>query len=381
MLQEYLQCCGDRRGKDSLLVSNMLSSDADEEAPPPPPKPLKADPDGEVRIFKVTPVTKYSSLLKLLSTPVDAAVVVPIQFFRASNELIVLALIICWTITMTWTPDLAISHPARNYVGHFNPCFGWDFPPASYVAVFMSAIDVHLGLQYANTEAMRTRLLDTDGVTEWHEHFAILTAYLHAASSVLWLLLWSVGPPDGRWDIHLGIFSLCVSFRYLCALGNYLESKHCRDPHQRSLVELKHTVFVIVYGIVTALLPTLYFYDVLVYEAEERTGLDPPLPEWVLQSVDIAWMVCLAGSTRLAVPERNIFVTRRVLPFDKEFSTAAGGGNLQNLSGVQMKPPLTSEQRQQMASIKAEARAFMRAGQKGHALLKLKEYKALEREL
>ena len=83
----------------------------------------------------------------------------------------------------------------------------------------------------------------------------------------------------------------------------------------------------------------------------------------------------------MAVPERNIFVTRRVLPFDKEFSTAAGGGNLQNLSGVQMKPPLTSEQRQQMASIKAEARAFMRAGQKGHALLKLKEYKALEREL
>lgn len=41
----------------------------------------------------------------------------------------------------------------------------------------------------------------------------------------------------------------------------------------------------------TTLLPTLYFYDVIVYRLEGREGIDPPLPWWVLQTTDVLWMV------------------------------------------------------------------------------------------
>ncbi|CAK0845546.1 unnamed protein product [Prorocentrum cordatum] len=161
-------------------------------------------------------------------------------------------------------------------VGHYNPCFGWDFPPASYIAV------------YAGLESMRTRLLDMDGHTSWAEHFAIVTTWLHGAASVLWLLLWSVGPHDGRWEEHLVIFTVCVLCRYLCTLGNYVESAF-GTPLQRARVKRKHTAHGVVYGLVTATLPMLYFTDVVVYKSEARTGFDPFLPWQVLQVMDAAW--------------------------------------------------------------------------------------------
>jgi hypothetical protein len=54
----------------------------------------------------------------------------------------------------------------------------------------------------------------------------VYTAYLHAIASMLWMVLWLVGPPDGYWLTHLGIFSTAVFFRYLCSLGNYVEGDH-----------------------------------------------------------------------------------------------------------------------------------------------------------
>ena len=158
------------------------------------------------RLFKVTPVTEYSAFLRMLSMPIHSAVVVPKNYFKASNELVVVNLLVCWTITLVFRPEQAFNHPARGMVGHFNPCFGWDFPPASYVAIVISAADVYLAWTYAVLEAQRTCLLDTDGKTTWAEHFALKTAYLHGFASMIWMLLWDVGPPDGRWLMHLAIF-------------------------------------------------------------------------------------------------------------------------------------------------------------------------------
>ena len=39
----------------------------------------------------------------------------------------------------------------------------------------------------------------------------------------------------------------------------------------------------------------------------------------MLQALDVAWMVCLAMSTSMAVPEPPLLITRRVLEFDDEF--------------------------------------------------------------
>jgi len=242
--------------------------------------------------------------------------VVPKTYFRASNELMVVALIVCWTITLIYNPSSAINHPARNYVGHFNPCFGWDFPPASYFAVFFCSLDVHLAFTYATLEATRTRLRDTDGVTTWAEHFSVYTAYLHAIASMLWMVLWLVGPPDGYWLTHLGIFSTAVFFRYLCSLGNYVEARFGK-AYAAGRVKPIHGYFIATYGVMTTLLPTLYFYDVIVYRLEGREGVDPPLPWWVLQTTDVLWMVCLSMSTSMSVAEPPLLISRRVLEFDE----------------------------------------------------------------
>ena len=116
----------------------------------------------------------------------------------------------------------------------------------------------------------------------------------------------------------LTIFSVCVAFRYLCTLGNYVESRY-GSPRQRARVLLKHTIHVVVYGIVTTILPVLYFTDVLVYKAQNRTGVDPPIPWPVLTVGDTSWIVCLALTKKFAVPEPPIQISRKILELDEEY--------------------------------------------------------------
>ena len=135
----------------------------------------------------------------------------------------------------------------------------------------------------------------------------------------------------------MSIFSICVVFRYLCTLGNYVESRF-GQPSQRRRVTTAHTVHVGVYGVVTLVLPVLYFVDIVVYKMEGRTGLDSPMPwcpspppllpssapprllfaqtapprrraRYVLQVMDIIWVLCLATSKHFSVPEPPLKVT------------------------------------------------------------------------
>jgi len=225
--------------------------------------------------------------------------------------------VFCVQVTMTVSPKKAIDHPARDYTGHFNPCYGWDYKPASFIAVFGCAADVYLAWTYATYEQLRTHLRDYDGKIDRAERFSLLTTYLHGFASMLWMVLWQVGPPDDQWTAHLAIFSVSVYFRYLCTLGNYVEQRFggCYD---RTLVSWKNTVFIIVYGLVTTALPILYFVDVLVYKAEDRTGVDPVINRWLLQVMDIAWVSCLALTTKFAIPEPPLLIQRRVLEFGEE---------------------------------------------------------------
>jgi|EP00966_Prymnesium_polylepis_P182326 hypothetical protein len=165
------------------------------------------------------------------------------------------------------TPAPAARAACRRLQGHLNPCFGWDFAPASYVAVFMCAADVYLAWTYAVLEALRTRLRDTDNRIDRAERFSLVTTYLHGIASMMWLLLWLVGPPDGRWEVHLAIFSAALGFRYLCTLGNYVENRFGK-AFEKGHVNTSHTLFIIVYGLVVAVLPVLYFVDITVYAAE-----------------------------------------------------------------------------------------------------------------
>ena len=47
------------------------------------------------------------------------------------------------------------------------------------------------------------------------------------------------------------------------------------------VVQKKHTVFIVTYGLATLFLPTVYFYDIFTY----TPGQEPSLPEYVTQTV------------------------------------------------------------------------------------------------
>lgn len=275
---------------------------------------------------------KWFCLYALATAPAAEAVVRPKDYFSASNELTVLSLIMCWTITLAVDYKQAWNHPARNYVEHLNPCFGWDFPPASYFAVCFAGIDVFLSFRYASLEAMRTKFLDVDGKFSWAERVALVSAYSHALASVIWLLLWSIGPPDGMWGAHLAIFSVCIILRYLCTLGNYIEQRY-GDAKKRQRVRRKHTIFVGVYGTVTFILPALYFVDVIVYDANGYTGMHPTIPWPVLQCMDLVWCACLACANTFAVPEPPIRITRQILEFGDEIEMDGREAKMQRRLG------------------------------------------------
>jgi len=274
-------------------------------------------------------LARASILYRLTQLPAAGSVVNPKDFFKASNELTLLALIVCWTISLTYDWRDVWHHPARNYVGHLNPCFGWDYPPASYFGVMFAGLDVYLSFTYAILEADRTALLDTDQQFSWVERFSSGTAYAHAAASILWLLLWSVGPPDNNWVVHLLIFTVCVAFRYMCTLGNYVEQRFSVNPKARARVFPKHTYFVIFYGVVTSILPILYFSDMIIYKVEGRTGVDPPIPWYVLEVMDVVWICCLSQSNKFSVPEPPIRITRTVLDFGDSFEVEEKNVNSQ----------------------------------------------------
>ena len=59
--------------------------------------------------------------------------------------------------------------------------------------------------------------------------------------------------------------------------------------------------------------------DVIGYKVQDRKGVDPLIPWWLLQIMDLVWCGSLASANRFAVPEPPILVTRRILQFDEEF--------------------------------------------------------------
>jgi len=273
-------------------------------------------------VLLVKPLADKFALAQLFLANSAQDIVMPMRYFKASNELVFLTLVVCWVVTLCYDWRQAFHHPARGMIGHLNPCFGWDYAPASYIAVFACAADVYLAWTYATLEQMRTHLRNYDGRISWAERFSLTTTYLHGLASMLWMLLWVVGPPDERWGAHLGFFSAAIVFRYLCTLGNFVECYWSEGGATRSMVERKHKVFIVVYGSVTMILPIIYFVNVGVYESQEREGHDPPIPWPVSQAFDVVWVACLATSSRFSVAEPPILVTRRVLEFGDEIAAA-----------------------------------------------------------
>ena len=113
----------------------------------------------------------FSGIITLLNQPLDERIFDPRVYLGASHEVFAITLVVTWLLTLALRPEQIFSHPARPIIGSFNPCFGWDYPPASYVALVCCSVNVYLTWRYAWLERTRTRLRNP-GRLRWYEHFS-----------------------------------------------------------------------------------------------------------------------------------------------------------------------------------------------------------------
>ena len=88
-----------------------------------------------------------SGLIELLNQPLNERIFDPRMYLGASHEVFGITLVITWAITLAFHPEQVFDHPARPIIGSFNPCFGWDYPPASYVALVCCRCASRVGFQ------------------------------------------------------------------------------------------------------------------------------------------------------------------------------------------------------------------------------------------
>lgn len=266
-------------------------------------------------------LTVLFASIKLLNQPLDNRIVYPTEYLSASHEVFAITLLVTWVLTLIWYPDQIFEHPARPIIGSFNPCFGWDYAPASYFALTFCSTNVYFTWRYAWLEQTRTALLTLDSKPTLTQRFSSGASYFLAFSSNLWLLLWLIGPnadqpkdDDGpvvrNWMIHTGIFATYALASYSAALGNYLEVAYGPNPE---VIQLKCKIFIIIYGIVGTYLGVVYFYDLIMYEYGQEPALHPILT----QIADILWMCCIASMNSFMPPEPPLEFTCVVVTGDR----------------------------------------------------------------
>jgi len=264
-------------------------------------------------------------LYKILTTNVvDQGIVNPKDYFNASVQNFVVTLIITWSITTYYDPNQYKNHPVKPIIGNQNPCFGWDYPPASYVAVFMCSMNVYFTWRWAFLENARTKLQSEDPNHRGNfvQNFAKFTTWNMAFASNGWLLLWLVGPADTHytadvdmltwdkdalgmvaWTIHIGIFGMYTLACFLALLGNWLE---VRFSPRRAVLQWYHTAFVIVYGWAVMYLVFTYLYAIMLYELGEPPATGSKYPTLI---ADLVWSFATMAIPYFTAPEIPLKIT------------------------------------------------------------------------
>lgn len=259
----------------------------------------------------------YIALVDLLVQPLGVRTVYPRVYLSASHEVFGITLITTWILTLIFFPKQVFKHPAKPIIGSFNPCFGWDYPPASYLALAGCSVNVYMTWRYAWLEVTRTHLSNPGALT-WPQWFAKWSAIALAFASNCWLLLWVVGPEDGNWKGHTALFVFYAAASYLACLGNYVEMRYGTRAH---VIETKHTAFILAYGLAALFLPTVYFIDLIWYERGEK----PVLPPWVTQTADILWILCVMQITVYTPPDAPLRQIIELIPDEEEQKPLTSG--------------------------------------------------------
>lgn len=247
---------------------------------------------------------KHSAIIELLGAPIDDVLIHPRVYLNASHEVFLVTLFITWVVTLIWHRDQAFEHPALPLIGSLNPCFGWDYPPASYIAMTLCSTNVFLTWRYSGLVQARLFLLSPSGRITHSQRFTRWSAVFLALSTNTWQLLWLIGPaeqspgldqdPKKRiWLTHTGLFFAYALALYLAQLGQYLDIAY--SSSLRNEIQLKNRVFIGIYSFSLVVFIPAYLFDILMY----KDGKPPALSPVITYAAVFLWLACLFGSQYL----------------------------------------------------------------------------------
>ncbi len=270
--------------------------------------------DGQRSFRTVVPLTKGEradraarsagpALCRLVSQDADEEFVAPRIYLQAASEATFCTIATCWGLTLLFNEEFAFDSPLTNFLGYASPWAGWDVAPAQHVGLLGSSLAATLAWIYAAQDSARVRLL---GIETWEARFSVWASYLHSWSSSLMLLAFIVGPTDGNWTMHVLLLMQLVVCRFIAVIGAHklaTEAEQVGAP----------TAFIWTYGVLSLLLPALYFLDVLAYRLQYRQGVDPFIPWYVTMCVDYGWLTCLAATSSFMPKAAPMRIVREVL--------------------------------------------------------------------
>jgi hypothetical protein len=275
---------------------------------------------------------EFVPLVRLLTSNLaDQGIVKPKDYLMAAVQNFGVTLWVTWLITLYYDPNQVLNHPVKPMIGSMNPCFGWDYPPASYVAVFMTSINVYFTWRWAFLENARTKLQTGSSGGGCVQGFVTFTCWFMAFASNLWLLLWLIGPANTHytedpndltwethekgmlaWMTHIGLFGIYTLACFMAVLGNYLE---VRFSPRSTVLKPKHTAFVIIYGCSVFYLIFVYMYAITLYELGEPPATGSMYPTYI---ADFVWELCTLAVPFFTAPEIPLKITVEMANEDPE---------------------------------------------------------------
>lgn len=256
-------------------------------------------------------------------------IVHPRIYLSAAQEIFAITLVITWTITLIFYPEEITRHPAKHIIGTLNPCFGWDYPPASYIAMMMCSINVYLLWKYHFYIADLVKIVYKDTIP-WYEGFIFYSSGFLALSANAWLLLWLLGPqssgalippdqiPHGdlgpaaprdapQWIIHTLLFFNYAITQYITAIAQsvavvYSQQKKLSRPCK---------TYLLVYSITVLFMVVVYMWDLFTFW---KKGSPAVVPTWMVNLANVLWVLCVLFTGSFLPWDTPLKIVTTVLP-------------------------------------------------------------------
>uniref|UniRef100_A0A7S1RVB9 Uncharacterized protein n=1 Tax=Alexandrium catenella TaxID=2925 RepID=A0A7S1RVB9_ALECA len=221
----------------------------------------------------------------------------PEDYAAAGGEMLILAMIVSWTLTFFFNPEVIEKNALKDRVGYNNLCVGFDTAPARYVAMPLLVLQAVLAGRYSYLDTVRL-IATRASLTRKQYYFA----YWINTAFALWMLafpmLLVITADFMSWattKIHLFLFMGTLIIMWGMIAGNVYEAKY-ED------LQLGTKVWFAMFTAHTVLLPVVGAIDVLSFHPDLPADQiytirfqkpSPPVPWPVTAYLDYGWFLLL----------------------------------------------------------------------------------------